>query len=69
MMSQPLDPIEFDGSILDLCAFPTRNCALFITDSNKKSNTRKDFLKEIAIEFANDYKFFEIDSNCNQELF
>ena len=44
MRSNPIDDVEFVSRLLDLCAYPTKKCAIFITDTSKASNTKKEYL-------------------------
>ena len=67
-VDRPIKPIEGRDKLAEICAFPTKKCALLFTNSNKADRTAYDYLKEIAINFINEYQFYEIDLKCNPQL-
>jgi hypothetical protein len=41
---------------------------LLFTHGNKKDRTAVEYLEEIAINFINEYEFYEIDLSCNSQF-
>lgn len=64
-VNKPIKTIEGTDKLAEICAFPTKKCALLFTHSSKTDRTAYDYLKDIAINFINEYQFYEIDLACN----
>lgn len=64
-MDKPIKEIAGSDKIAEICAFPYKKCALLFTHSSRADRTAYDYLKDIAINFINEYQFYEIDLDCN----
>jgi hypothetical protein len=53
------------AKLIDICAFPTKKCALLFTNPKKRDRTAFDYLSDVAKNFINEYQFYEIDLSCN----
>lgn len=67
-MDKPIKEIAGTDKIAEICAFPIKKCALLFTHSSRSDRTAYDYLKDIAINFINEYQFYEIDLDCNPEF-
>lgn len=67
-MEKPIKEIAGTDKIAEICAFPHKKCALLFTHSSRSDRTAYDYLKDIAINFINEYQFYEIDLDCNSEF-
>lgn len=64
-MDNPIKRIAKTDKLADLCAFPMKKCAFLFTHSAKADRTAYDYLKEVAVNFINEYQFYEVDLKCN----
>ena len=69
-MDKPIQTLESVSSIQDLCSEPRKKCIFYFYRPEKvaKDNSAKEYLEMEAKNFLNDYKFFQIDLNCNEHL-
>lgn len=67
-MDNPIKTISVTTPLTELCTSSNKKCALLLTPAGKTDRTAYDYLKDIAVEFINDYHFFEVELSCNPEL-
>jgi len=64
-LAQPIKPIGGSDKLAEICAFPTKKCALYFSHPKKTDRTAYDYLSDVAKNFINEYQFYEIDLSCN----
>jgi hypothetical protein len=67
-VDKPIKPIAGTDKLAEICNFPTKKCALLFTPAGKADRTAYDYIKDIAINFINEYQFYEIELECNQHF-
>jgi hypothetical protein len=65
-MDNPIKPVPSTTSLEGLCG--VRKCALLLTPPGKKDRTAFEYLQEVAVNFINEYLFYEVELGCNPEL-
>ena len=65
---QPIRQVEKSDKLESICSLPSKKCALLFTHGGKKDRTAYEYLEEIAINFINEYEFYEVDLTCNSHF-
>lgn len=65
---QPIRQVEKSDKLESICSLPSKKCALLFTHGLKKDRTAYEYLQEVAINFINEYEFYEVDLSCNSHF-
>jgi hypothetical protein len=65
---QPVKQIVRTDNLSNICIFPNKRCVLLFTHGKNRDRTAYEYLEEVALNFINEYDFFEVDLTCNSHF-
>ena len=68
--NNPIKEFKEVRSIAMLCRDPQRKCVVAFLNSQKPETVKVEleYLKDVAIDYFTEFKFFWVDDSCNYEL-